>query len=76
MKNTLSELKLESVSVEKILNNRSLTFKSNKIYKIFGRSESSKPTLIKAISGNIQYNGDISLDDLNVMHLSPQKDEH
>ncbi|UOD35285.1 ATP-binding cassette domain-containing protein [Deferribacteraceae bacterium V6Fe1] len=73
MKNTISELKLQSVSVENIFSDISLTFKSDKIYTIFGKSGAGKSTLIKALSGNIQYNGDIFLDELNVKQLSPQK---
>jgi ABC-type multidrug transport system ATPase subunit len=73
LRNTISELRLQSVSVANIFSNISLTFKSDKIYAIFGKSGAGKSTLIKAISGNIKYNGDIFLDDLNVKQLSPQK---
>lgn len=62
-----------SIFIEKksIITKCSYSFKSKKMYVIFGKSGSGKSTFLKALPNLICHDGKISLNDLDICTMSP-----
>lgn len=63
---------LKNLFVKNIIKDLTISFSSQKIITIFGKSGIGKSTLLKAMSNNIEYEGEIFLNDKNIQEIKPE----
>ena len=73
LENVSIKYKLKRKQYIDSVKNVSLTFPNNKITCIIGESGSGKTSILRAISGLIDFEGDIKFDDVSTKGLPPNK---
>lgn len=62
---------LKNISVKNIIKNLTMSISSKKLITIFGKSGIGKSTLLKVISNNVEYEGEIFFNNKNICEFKP-----